>query len=190
MTRLPRLSRPDLDQDQLALFERVTRGYRETRQLRFPRVGPDDALDRPFNAMLFSPRLGMALQEVGAQVRFHSSLTDRCRELAILTVATAWDSAYERFAHEQIARNVGLDDEDLTAVRTGSAVRLTDPTERVVLEATRLLVSTGDLDDPQYETVVDILGERGVFELVTLVGYYSLTALALRVFRVFPPGTH
>jgi len=33
------------------------------------------------------------------------------------------------------------------------------------------------------------LGEAGVFELTTLVGYYTMLALQLRVFRVGVPGT-
>jgi 4-carboxymuconolactone decarboxylase len=50
------------------------------------------------------------------------------------------------------------------------------------------LVRAGDLDDAQYAGAVAQLGEAGVFELTTLVGYYATLALQLRVFRVgLPP---
>jgi 4-carboxymuconolactone decarboxylase len=51
----------------------------------------------------------------------------------------------------------------------------------------RALVQDGDLDDGQYAEAVAALGEAGVFELTTLVGYYATLALQLRVFRVGGP---
>ena len=47
---------------------------------------------------------------------------------------------------------------------------------------------TADLDDEQYDTAVTVLGERAVFELSTLVGYYATLALQMRVFRVGGAG--
>ena len=42
----------------------------------------------------------------------------------------------------------------------------------------------GDLDDDQLAEASGTLGAAVVFELTTLVGYYSTLALQLRVFRV------
>ena len=48
----------------------------------------------------------------------------------------------------------------------------------------------GDLDDAEYREAVDHVGTAGLFELLTLVGYYATLALQLRVFRVpAPDGT-
>ena len=52
------------------------------------------------------------------------------------------------------------------------------------LTAARHLLDSGDLDEPAYAALLDALGERGIFELTTLVGYYRTLALQLRVFRV------
>ncbi len=49
------------------------------------------------------------------------------------------------------------------------------------------MLRAGDLDDEAYAAGVAGLGEAGLFELVTLVGYYRLAALQLRVFRIDPP---
>ena len=46
------------------------------------------------------------------------------------------------------------------------------------------LLARADLDDEEYADAVAALGERAVFELTTLVGYYATLALQLRVFRV------
>jgi 4-carboxymuconolactone decarboxylase len=49
------------------------------------------------------------------------------------------------------------------------------------------LVGRSDLTDREFEAAVDGLGWPALFELTTLVGYYSTLALQLRVFRVDEP---
>jgi 4-carboxymuconolactone decarboxylase len=188
MTRLRRLPRQELTPEQTELFDLISGGERADQRAPFPRVGPDNALEGPFNAMLYSPGTGTALQQVGAVVRYRSSLTDRCRELAILTVAAKWDSAYERYAHEGIARMIGIADADIAAIAAGKPWESEDPVEQCVVRTARALSNDSDLDDELYADAVGVLGEKRLFDLVTLVGYYVFVALQLRVFRVVPPA--
>lgn len=186
MTRLRRMSRDTLDDAQAELFDRIAGSERPDQRPRLPRVGTDDALEGPFNAMLLNPALGTALQNLGTEVRFRSTLTDRCREIAILTVAAAWGSEYERYAHEDIGRAVGLTEAEIAAIASGDADAF-EGKESLVARTARALAREQDLDDGQYAEAVSGLGERTLFELVVLVGYYAQTALQLRVFRVKPP---
>jgi 4-carboxymuconolactone decarboxylase len=137
--------------------------------------------------MLYAPRLGLALQALGAAVRFETSLSDRVRELAILLVAAERDSDFERFAHEAIGRRVGLTDAEMRAVRDHATPDLSDPVELSALAVTQALLATGDLDDAQYRRALEHLSVAALLELTTLVGYYSTLALQLRVFRVSAP---
>ncbi|MEH0580433.1 MULTISPECIES: hypothetical protein [Streptomyces] len=57
-----------------------------------------------------------------------------------------------------------------------------EPAERGALGATRALLRHGTLNDDEYADAVAATGERGVFELTTLVGCYSMPGLQLRVF--------
>ncbi len=41
--------------------------------------------------------------------------------------------------------------------------------------------------DPLYQPVRDLLGDKGAVELTGLIGYHSLLAMQLNVFRVEPP---
>jgi hypothetical protein len=59
--------------------------------------------------------------------------------------------------------------------------------ERVTQSVTRALIANGTLDATEYAEAVDVLGERLLFELVILVGYYQLLATQLAVFGVEPP---
>jgi 4-carboxymuconolactone decarboxylase len=57
----------------------------------------------------------------------------------------------------------------------------------VVARAAAALAARGDLDDAEYREAAAELGADGLFELLTLVGYYATLALQLRVFRVPSP---
>ena len=145
---------------------------------------PTGGLAGPFNAMLYAPPVGHALQELGAAIRFRTQLAPRVREMAILVVAQARDSAYERDSHEPIGRDAGLTDPEIQALRAGTDPGLADEQERVAYQVVRSLVGPADLDDHEYDLVVRTLGERALVELSTLVGYYATLALQLRIFRV------
>lgn len=188
MSRLRRLTPGELTEAQRELYDVFAGTDRIDSRVPFAPVGPDGALEGPFNAMLYSPELGMALQSVGARLRSGWTLPENHRELVILTVAAHWHSSFEWTAHEAIARRVGVTDEQIAAVAAGDPVPTDDPTEALITATAHALAVDGDLDDERYAAAVTGLGERTLYELVTLVGYYSQLALQLRVFRVTPPS--
>jgi len=181
MTRQPRLRPDDLDAEQAAVYRSITEGPRSTGP--FPLVEADGSLRGPFGGFLLSPRVGDALQRLGAAVRYESGLSDRCRELAILAVAAAWNSGFEREAHEATGRRAGLLEHELAAVREGRETDLPDETEAACLRLVTALLG-GDVDDRTWAACVPPLDATAVFELTTLVGYYSMLALQMRVLRV------
>lgn len=187
MSRIPAPTPGELDDDAAALYRAITGGPRATGPQHFALTAEDGSLLGPFNAFLLSPALGSALQELGASVRYATSLSPRVRELAILVVAAHWDSAFERHAHEAVGVAAGLTADELHAVRQNRMPNLPDPLERAAVELSRALVA-GDLDDLQWNAARELLGERAIFELSTLVGYYGLLALQLRIFRVDAPS--
>ncbi|QXJ20010.1 carboxymuconolactone decarboxylase family protein [Actinomadura graeca] len=196
--RLPLLFPGSLGDEQRAVYEAVTGGPRADAARA---SGPDDApphppfrsvddagrLLGPFNAMLYSPAVGLPLQDLGAALRFRTSFTGREREIATLVVAAYLRSDFEWYAHERVGRGAGLEEDELRALREGRAPMFADVRERVVYEAVRQLVADRDLGDAVFTEAVATLGRSAVVELVTLVGYYSTLALQLRVFRVGVP---
>ena len=184
--RLPKLAPSALDDQQRALYDAITGGRRAQGPQVFRLADPEGRLEGPFNAFLLQPRLGSALQALGSSVRYDTGLGDRCREIAILVVAAHWRSDFEWYAHEAVARSVGLTDAELAAVRDGSHAALAGR-EGLVARTVAALLTRGDLEDAEYREAVEHLGPAGLFELLTLVGYYATLALQLRVFRVPAP---
>lgn len=184
MSRLPRLAPDELDDEQQRLYAAITGGDRANGPQFFQLTDSSGRLEGPFNAMLLNPPLGDALQRLGAAIRYSGRLSARCREIAILVVAAHWKCGFEQRAHEPIAAHAGLSDAVLAALRAHEPVELTDPEEAAVLHAARQLLRTNDLDDDTYRRTVAVLGSDKLFELTTLVGYYSLLALQMAVFGV------
>ena len=183
MTRLDPIPPQVLDAEQTVLYRSIVEGPRAQGPQHFALTRSDGALLGPFNALLLSPGLGAALQEVGAAVRYRTDLTPRTREIAILIVAAHWDSSFERSAHESVGRSVGLTEAELTDLRAGRVPQLDDVHERACAQLTHAMVN-GDVDDATWDDWAQQVGNATVFELTTLVGYYATLALQMRVFRV------
>ncbi|MCE0764074.1 carboxymuconolactone decarboxylase family protein [Pseudonocardia kujensis] len=149
----------------------------------FPVTDNDGSLLGPFNAMLLAPRIGGRLQALGDAVR-RGELTAREREIVVLTVATHWKSEFEWRAHELSGAAAGLSETELTALREGRDLDLTDRREAAVSRLAGTLLAQGALSDEAYGEAVDMIGPEHLFEVVTLVGYYGLIALQLSVFGV------
>ena len=183
MSRLPALAPGSLNEDQAALYSSIAEGPRAQGPQHFALTASDGSLNGPFNAFLYSPVLGNAIQELGAAVRYSTALTNRTREIAILIVAARWDCAFERHAHESVGRAAGLTEAEIEAIARGRVPELADAHESAGAELVFAMVH-GDVSDEQWASASAAVGEKTAFELSTLVGYYAMLALQLRVFRV------
>ena len=186
--RLPVLSSDEMTDEQRDLYREILSGPRGQGPRAVLLSSGAGGLAGPFNAMLYAPPVGHALQGLGVAIRFRTQLAPRVREMAILVVAQAWDSAYERESHEPIGRDAGLTEAEIEALRAGADPGFAEKQEQVAYSVVRALTGpAADLDDEEYDTAVAVLGEQALVELSSLVGYYATLALQLRIFRVPAP---
>jgi 4-carboxymuconolactone decarboxylase len=176
MTRLKHLERSDLDPDQMAVLEAIQGGPRGRRQGGVGLVGP-------YGVWVRAPSIGMATQALGAAVRFESTLAEALKEVAICTVGAFYRSKFEFAAHRTLAIAAGVDEAALERLRVGEAPRFAGD-EALAHEVTITLLTTHRLDDELYTRAMDRLGESGLIELVTVVGYYCLVSLTLNAFQI------
>ena len=137
----------------------------------------------PFNVFLRSPELGDIAQQLGARVRFHSSLSDRLKEMAILMIARDWTAQYEWYAHKRLALQAGLKPDLVDAIAAGKRPAAMAPDESALYTFVTELLDTRQVDDPTFRAAVAAFGERGVVDLIGLMGYYQLVSMALNVDR-------
>ena len=181
--RLKALGPSGLSPEQRAVYDAIVEGPRGPAH-----IAEDGSLRGPFNAMLYNPTVGGPLQELGAALRYDGCLPPVVRELATLTVAAAFRAEFEWHAHSKLAAGLGVDAATLETIRTGGVPTLDDEAAQTAVELVRLQLARADVDDATYDRAVRILGEDGLFELTVLVGYYSILAAQLHLFRVPLPA--
>ena len=185
--RLDLIPPAELAPAQRALYDAITGGPRAGQAGTVPITDADGQLLGPFAVMLLSPEVGNAMQQVGAKIRFGTALTGRERELAILTVAGALSSEFERLAHVPAARALGLTEPQIDAALAGRAADGLSADEAIVARLALSMTVDRTLSDEDYSGGVAALGRERLAELTWLVGYYSALALSLAVFRPVLP---
>ena len=139
--------------------------------------------DGPFNVMLRSPEMGDMAQSFGAQVRFHSELPNKLRELAIITTARYWTAQFEWTAHRRAAEQAGLSPAVIEAVAAGKRPAGLDPEESAIYNFCTELLTTKQVSDATFQDAATRFGERRVVNLIGLVGYYQMVSMFLNVDR-------
>ena len=150
--------------------------------------GPRAGIGGPFMAWLHSPQFADRAQSLGELVRFGTSISQRLKELGILMTARHWTAQFEWYAHEKLAREAGLEDAIIDAIRVGAPPPIADAAGRVVHQFTKELLDTRQVSDATFEEARETFGQAGVVELVGVLGYYTLVSMTLNVFEVEAPG--
>lgn len=151
------------------------------------RSGPRGGLRGPFEAWLRSPGLAEPAQLTGAYCRFGTELPGDVRELAILLTGKHWKAQFEFWAHARIARDEGLPEPVIEAIRSGETPSLARPDLQLVYDLVTEYFATHRLAQATYDRALAILGERGLVDLAGIVGYYGLVSMTLNVFEVPVP---
>ena len=88
----------------------------------------------PFNALLRSPEMGDLAQQLGAYIRFRTSLPHRLNEMAIIMTARVWTAQYEWYAHKTLALEAGLNPAIVDAIAEGKRPASMQPDEEARLQ--------------------------------------------------------
>jgi 4-carboxymuconolactone decarboxylase len=149
--------------------------------------GPRGGLRGPFEPWLRSPVLADRAQKLGEYCRFSSSLPKDLSELAILLTGKRYRAQFEFWAHMRLARQAGLPDDIIEAVRLGRTPKFRRDIERAVYDVVTEYFATNRVSDATYRRAIAALGEQGLVDLVGTVGYYSLVSITLNVFQMELP---
>ncbi len=187
MSRLPPVMPADATPAQRAVFETVTGGERARSHAADFFFDARGGLAGPFNAWAHRPDLGDGVLRLGGKLRFRGVLPGAAREIAVLTAGAKWQAEFEWWAHAAIARREGVPETVLDALRAGETPELSDPVDQAAHAVATALLASGKIDDDLYASAHALLGDEGMVELVTLVGYYTLVSYILNAFEVALP---
>ena len=177
----------DLAPEQRALYDAIRSGPRA--RLSNSGASKPGPLGGPFNVWLRSPGIGDRVQRLGEEIRFRSSLPAKLNEMAILVTGRFWTSQYEWHAHCKLALDAGLDPAIASAIAEDRRPDDMDADEAIVYDFSKELHEKHGVSDENYKRAIDRFGERGVFDLIAVNGFYSLVSMCLNVDRTpLPDG--
>ena len=174
MARVRPLEREDLPAEHRHIYDDIA-GSRG-------RVQPN------FKALLNNPLATARMAALGGYVRFETPLPPRVKMLAVLATAREFDGDYVWTANLPQARNAGVDEVTIQAIRERCAPQGLAPEDAVIVQFTLELLRQHRITDATFQAVQQKLGDAGVIDLLILIGYYGSLSHALSALEVMPPG--
>src|SRR5262250_2227768 len=135
----------------------------------------------PFNAYARSPGLGLLLLQVSDYVRFNSSLPPRLSEFAIMIAARHWSQPYEWRAHYPLAIKGGLERQILVDLGAGARPQGMKEDETALYDFCTEIYRDKNVNDATFKAALAKFGERGIMDLIGIIGYYDIASMALIV---------
>ena len=142
-----------------------------------------------FNINVRDPDGGRLLFDMGDRVRFHMSVPDKLKELAIVVTARYWGAQFEWLAHRRAAVQAGLSEDKVKAIAEGRRPAGMSADEEAVYNFITELFKTRQSSDATFAAVKKIAGERGVVDLIVSAGYYQVVSMLMNVDRL-PVGAN
>ena len=126
-----------------------------------------------------APSLCNAWLEFTDYLLRESSLPIRDRELLILRIGYLNQGAYEWAAHRGLALSVGIEEQELKDITTGSSADSWSEWDSALLKAAEELHEVAIISDETWATLAKRYDKRQMMEVVFTVGQYNLVAMYL-----------
>ncbi len=179
--RLPLVKREELDEQ-----------GREQYDLLVSAAGENSGagLRGPGGLNLYSPKAAAHLNALSRYLRYESGMNARLREIAILVTAREMDQEFEWAAHVPVALKEGVEEHVIEVVKRRQATRQLCEDDAVVIDLGREIFSSKKVSANLFARARKRFGDRGLVELVMLMGNYAAVAAMLTAFdvQVAPDG--
>jgi alkylhydroperoxidase family enzyme len=100
----------------------------------------------------------------------------RLRELVILRIAKLCDSKYEWYQHEIIAKQVGVPEQQIEALRLDQNSSVFNDQERAILRYTEEITANVKASAEAFEELSNFLSHQELVELTLTIGFYNMVA--------------
>lgn len=186
--RLPLLRPADLTAEQQPLYRAFDAMVDGEEYAGFEVRNADGAFVGPWGVMIHFPELAQPLGRFIDLAQKLPGLSERARQVVILTIGARFNVAYEMYAHARLASRAGLRPEQVATLCAGG--RPADLTEEEVLAAdvATALTGAGPVPGPLYDTVVERLGQQALDAIVFVTIHYLALGTVLNAYDVEAPA--
>jgi 4-carboxymuconolactone decarboxylase len=141
----------------------------------------------PYRAYIRNPELAPRLSALSDYLRWNTTLPPRLSELAILITARNWTAQYEWAAHYPLAIKAGVDARILADLAAGHRPESMREDEAALYDLASSLYRDKKVSDAVYKAAVGKFGERGVMDIIGIIGYYDLVSMTLITMQAHAP---
>ncbi len=141
----------------------------------------------PYRAYIRNPELAPKLSALSDYLRWNTTLPPRLSEFAILITARNWTAQYEWAAHYPLALKAGLYAKILSDLSAGRRPENMRDDETALYDLATALYRDKKVSDAVYKAAVEKFGERGVMDIIGIIGYYDLVSMTLITAQVSAP---
>ena len=142
----------------------------------------------PGSVMIHSPEMRRRANSLVNYLRDDSSLPKKIQELVMILTARAMDCQYIWHAHAARARQQGISDTFVDALRDNQPLPSLAGEEQTVVNYVQELFKTHKTSPATFQATLEQFGALGLTELTTLMGYYSLLAFNANSFEIDIPA--
>src|SRR6202047_1111082 len=142
----------------------------------------------PYRAYIRNPDLAPRLTAMTEYLRWNTSLPPRLSEMAILITARQWTAQYEWFAHYPLALKGGLDPKVAGDIAAGKRPDDMREEEAALYDLATALYRDRKVSDPIYKAALEKFGERGIMDIIGIIGYYDLVSMTLITMQAEAPN--
>ena len=132
-----------------------------------------------YQHLLNSPEMAQGWEELLSVVRQRNSIPADLRELIILRVAILNHAPYEFEAHISHARETGLSDAKIQAVKEMAIGSIFTPHEQLVLELTDTMTQQVHVPDALFEKIAQHYAGKELLDLCITIGAYNMVSRVL-----------
>jgi 4-carboxymuconolactone decarboxylase len=166
LTRLPPLTRADLDAEGKAVYDRIVGN------------GPAPTTG-PVAFSLYSPKIAQVFSDLNGYLRYNGALSQRHTEVAILVATWEIEQQYEYSAHEPAALRSGAPQAVIDTIKYDRAPVGLSPEETLIIRLGRAIMREHKVDSALYAEAEKTFGRKGVVELVTVMGDYVMVGMIM-----------
>jgi len=185
--RLSLIPPAELTNEQKPLYDEMKAGV-AAKYSGFTTMRKDGAILGPWSAWLHDPDLGYTLWGATNGMTRFRHLPEMIRQIVILTVGSKFGAAYEIYAHAAVAKaRHEISDARLATLSAGERPGDLTEQEAAGYDVATALINGGVLPEPTYRHALALFGQRGLAELIYLVGHYCFVSTTLNGFAIGVP---
>ena len=185
--RLPLLTPAELTAEQRALYEACEAMTQAEEYQGFEVKNAEGEFVGPWGVMLHFPDLAVPLGQFINVAQKLPGLSERARQVVILTIGARFNVAYELYAHAPLAARAGLRPDQIAALSAGARPADLSEDELLAADVATALTCAGPVPGPLYDAALAKLGQQGFDAVVFIVVHYLALGVLLNAYDV-PAG--